>query len=169
MEANMEHDVSDEEGEGELETSAGFSEDSDCTLVESEDESDFLTLRNTMLDSSMLMFNNGEAAADPPQIVSVGYLDNTRWSQSVYAHTPTSGKSDRCNLPWATNWCRRWALLADISRVDKDRKRLIFESAAPSIGFIPKDDTGPHFILPGKHKYLENDELWGPKLGNSDT
>ena len=157
MEANMEHDVSDEESESELETS-GFSEDSDCTLVESEDESDFLTLRNTMLDSSISMFNNGQAAADPPQIVSVGYFDNTRWSQSVYTYTSTSGKSDRDNLPWATNWCRRWALLIDISRVGKDRKRLIFESDR-SIGFIPKNDTGPHSILAGKRKYLANDEL----------
>ena len=155
MEADMEHDTSDEESENELETSAstGFSDDSDSTLVESEDESDLLNLRNAILDLSIPMINNDE---EPPQILSVGYLDNTSWSQSVYTHISKSKKSDRKDLPWATNWYHRWAFLVDISRVDKDRKRLLFDPGASPIEFIPtiKDDTGPHFTLAGKHKVL---------------
>ena len=168
MEVDMEQDASDEESESELETSAstGFSDDSDCTLVESENESD---LRNTILDSSIAMINND---AEPPQILSVGYLDNASWSHSVYTHASKSKKLDRKEFPWATNWYRRWALLVDISRGDdKDRKHyLLFEPAAPPNEFIPtvKDDTGPHFTLTGKHKYLANDELWNSKLGNSN-
>lgn len=166
MEVDMEQDASDEESESELETSAstGFSDDSDCTLVESENESD---LRNTILDS--LTINND---VEPPQILSVGYLDNTSWSQSVYTHSSKSKKLDRKeDLPWPTNWYRRWALLVDISRGgNKDQKHLLFEPAAPPTEFIPtvKDDTGPHFTLAGKHKYLANDELWNSKLRNSN-
>ena len=168
MEVDMEQDVSDEESESELETSAstGFSDDSDCTLVESENESD---LRNTILDSSIPMkFNND---AELPRILSVGYLDNTSWSQSVYTHASKSKKLDGKDFPWATNWYRRWALLVDISRGgNKDRKKhLLFEPTAP-VEFIPtvKDDTGTHFTLAGKHKYLANDELWNSKFGNSN-
>jgi hypothetical protein len=161
MEADMEHDMSDEESENELETSAstGFSDDSDSTLVESENESDLSNLRNVILDSSILMFNSD---AEPPQILSVGYLDNTNWSQSVYSHISKSKKLDRKDSPWATNWYRRWALLVDMSRRDKDRKRLLFGP----IELIPtvKDDTGPHFTLAGKRRYLENDEVWTSKL-----
>ena len=156
MDMEMEQDTSDEESESELETSAstGFSDDSDCTLVESENESD---LRNTILDS--ITINND---AEPLQILSVGYLDNRSWSQSVYSHTSKFKKSDRKNLPWATNWYRRWALLVEISREHKkDGKHLRFEPAAPPFECIPtvKDDTGPHFTLAVKHKCLENDEL----------
>ena len=167
MEVDTEQDASDEEeSESELETSAstGFSDDSDCTLVESENEMD---LRSTILDS--ITINND---AEPPQILSVGYLDNTSWSQSVYTLASKSKRMDRKDLPWPTNWYHRWALLVDISRGgNKDRKPLLFESAAPPIGFIPtvKDDTGPHFTLAGKkHKYLANDEPWNSKVGNSN-
>ena len=157
LEVDMEQDVSDEESESELETSAstGFSDDSDSTLVESESEGDLLNLRNAILDSSIPMINDD---AELPQVLSVGYLDNTKWSQSVYTHI---SRLDRKDLPWATNWYGRWAFLIDISRADKNRKHLLFDPAAPPIGFIPntKDDTGPHFTLAGKHKYLENDEL----------
>ena len=163
---DMEQDASDEESESELEMSAsiGFSDDSDCTLVESENESD---LRYTILDSSITMIDND---AEPLQILSVGYLDNMSWSQSVYTHASKSKKLDRKDFPWATNWYHRWALLVDISRGDnKDRKHLLFEPTAPPIEFIPtvKDDTGPHFTLTGKHMYLANDELWNSKLENS--
>ena len=157
----MEQDMSDEESENELETSAsmGFSDDSDSTLVESENESDLSNLRNAILDSSISMFNSD---AEPPQIFSVGYLDNANWSQSVYSHISKFKKSDRKDSPWATNWYRRWALLVDMSHRDKDRKRLLFGP----IELIPtvKDDTGPHFTLAGKRKYLENDEVWTSKL-----
>jgi hypothetical protein len=163
MEVDMEQDASDEESESELETSAS-SDDSDCTLVESENESDF---RNT---TSIPMTNND---AEPPQILSVGYLNNTSWTQSVYTHALKSKKLDRKDLPWATNWYRRWALLVDISRDgdNKDQKHLVFKFAAPPIEIIPtvKDDTGPHFTtFAGRHKYLANDELWNSKLGNSN-
>jgi hypothetical protein len=164
MEVDMEQDTSDGESESELETSAstGFSDDSDSTLVESESEGDLSNLRNAILDSSIPIINND---AEPPQILSVGYLDNTSWSQSVYTHILKSNKSDRKDLPWATNWYRRWAFLIDISRRDKDRKRLLFGPVAPTSEFIPtiKDDTRPHFALAGKHEYLANDELCTPK------
>ena len=159
MEEDVEQDASDEESESELETSTstGFSDDSDCTLVESENESD---LRNTILDSSITMINND---AELPQILSVGYLDNTSWSHSVYTHASKSKKMDRKNFPWATNWYGRWALLVDISRGgNKDQKKhLFFERTARPVEFIPtvKDDTGTHFTLAGKHKDLANDEL----------
>jgi hypothetical protein len=164
MEVDVEQDVSDEESESELETSAstGFSDDSDCTLVESENESDS---RDTILDT-ITIYN----VAELPQILSVGYLDNTSWSHSLYTHTSKSRKLDREDMPWATNWYRRWALLVDISRGgNKDRKHLVFEPVTP-IDFIPtvKDDTGPHFTFAGKHKYLANDELSISKLGNSN-
>lgn len=162
MEIDMEQDASDEESESELETSAstGFSDDSDCTLVESESESD---LRNTILGS--ITINND---AEPPRILSVGYLDNTSWSQSVYTHASKSRKLDRKDMPWATNWYRRWALLVDISC--GGNKDLVFGPVAPPIDFIPtvKDDTGPHFTLAGKHKYLAIDELSNSELGNSN-
>ena len=163
---DMEQDASDEESESELEMSAstGFSDDSDCTLVESENESD---LKNTILDPSITINND----AEPTQILSVGYLDNTSWSQSVYTHALKSKKMDRKDLPWATNWYRRWALLVDISRgADKDRKHLLFGPASPPLEFIPtvKDDIGPHFTLTGKHKYLANNELCNSKPGNSN-
>ena len=53
---DMEQDTSGEESESELEMSAsiGFSDDSDCTLVESENESD---LRYTILDLSISIVN----------------------------------------------------------------------------------------------------------------
>ena len=164
MEVGMEQDASDEESESELETSAstGFSEDSDCTLVESENESDS---RNTILDS--ITINND---AELPQILSVGYLDTTSWSQTVYTHASKSRKLGRKDLPWATNWYRRWALLVDISRGgNKDRTHLVFRPVVP-IELIPtvKDDTGPNFTLAGKHKYLGNDDLSNSKLGNSN-
>jgi hypothetical protein len=170
MEVDMEQDASDEESESELETSAstGFSDDSDCTLVESENETYESDLRNTIMDSSITKINND---AELPRILSVGYLDNTSWSQSVYTHTSKYKKLDRKDFPWATNWYHRWALLVDISRGgNKDHKHLLFEPAAPPIEFIPtvKDDTGPHFTLAGKHKYLVNDEMWNSKLGNSN-
>ncbi|KAF8806589.1 hypothetical protein BYT27DRAFT_7191149 [Phlegmacium glaucopus] len=165
MEADIEAEGSDEESESELDmsASAGFSDDSDSTLVESENESDLLNLRNTILDSTMI--DNNEVAAASPQVLSVGYLDDMNWSRSVYTHIPKSKNLDCKNLPWATNWYHRWALLVDISHGDKDRKHLPFGSAAPPIEFIPtiKDETGPHFILAGKHKNLANNELW---LGN---
>jgi hypothetical protein len=162
MEEDMEQDASDEESENELETSAsmGFSDDSDCTLVESENESDST---NTILD--LITINND---AELPQILSVGYLDNTSWSQSVYTHASKSRKSDRKDMPWATNWYRRWSLLVDIScGGNKDHKHLVFEPVTPE--FIPtvKDHTGPHFTFAGKHKYLANDELSNSTLGNS--
>ena len=165
MEADMEQDASDEESESELDTSAstGFSDDSDYTLVESENESD---LRNTILDS--ITINND---AELPQILSVGYLDYTSWSQSVYTHGSNIKKLDRKDMPWATNWYRRWALLVEISRGgNKDRKHLAFEPAALPAKFIPtfQDDSGPNFTLAGKHIYLANDELWNSELGNSN-
>lgn len=171
MEVDTEQEASDEESETELETSTsmGFSDDSDSTLVESENESDALFLRNTILDS--ITINNDEIAAESPQVLSVGYLDNTSRSESLCVHITKSKKSDCNKLPWATNWYRRWALLANISRGNQDRKHLLFKPVAPTIEFVPnlKDDTGPHFILDGKHKYLANDELWNSKLGNSDN
>ena len=165
MEIDMEQDASDEESESELETSAstGFSDDSDCTLVESENEGDS---RYTILDS--ITINND---AELPQILSVGYLDNTSWSQSVYTGASKSRKLDRKDFPWATNWYRRWALLVDIFRGgNKDRKHLVFETVGPPIDFIPsvKNVSGPHFSFAGKHKYLANDELLNSKLGNSN-
>jgi len=154
MEVDMEQDE-ESESEPETSTSTGFGDDSDSTLVESENESD---LRNTILDSSITMINSD---AELPQILSVGYLDNTSWSRSVYTHASKSKKLVRKDMPWATNWYRRWALLVDISRGDnQDRKFLVFEPAAPPIGIIPtvKDDSGPHFFTPaGKRKYLVND------------
>jgi len=168
MEAETEEEASDEESESELEmsASAGFSDDSDSTLVESENESDLLNLRNTILDSTMI--KNDEVAAELPQVLSVGYLDKTGWSRSVYTHIPKLKKSNCKNIPWATNWYHRWALLVNISHGDKDHKHLLFGSAAPPIEFVPtiKNDTGPHFSFTGKHKYLANDELWNSKLGN---
>lgn len=173
MEVDTEQDASDEESDGELEMSASveFSDDSDSTLVESENESDSLTLRNAMLDSSISTINNDEATAEPLQIPSVGYLDNTNWSKSVYNHSPKLKKPDHNDLPWATNWYGRWTLLLDISRRDENRKRLLFESDASTSEFVPtiQDDTGPHFILTGKHKDLANESLWNSKLGNLDT
>ena len=108
--ANIE-DVSDEESECELETSAstGYSDDSDSTLVESENESDLLNLRNAMLDS--MRIHDDEIA---PQALSVGYLDNASWSRSVYTKVSKPNKSDCDKLPWATNWYDRWALLVNI-------------------------------------------------------
>ena len=165
MEVDVEQDVSDDESESELETSAstGFSDDSDCTLVESENESDS---RSTILDS-ITIYNVEEL----PQILSVGYLDNTSWSHSLYTHASKFRKLDRKDMPWATNWYRRWALLVDISRGGKkDRKHLVFEPVAPPIDFIHtvKDDTGPHFTFTGRRKDLANDELSNSKLGKSN-
>ena len=53
---DMEQDASDEESESELEmlASIGFNDDSDCTLVESENESD---LRYTILDLLISIMN----------------------------------------------------------------------------------------------------------------
>lgn len=165
MEVDMEQDASDEESESELETSAStwFSDDSDCTLVDSENESDS---RNTILDS-ITIYN----VAELPQILSVGYLDNTSWSHSLYSHASKFRKLDRKDMPWATNWYRRWALLVDISRGGKkDRKDLVFKPVTPPMDFIPtvKGDTGPHFIFAGRHKHLANDELSNSKLGTSN-
>jgi hypothetical protein len=131
--------------------------------VESENESDS---KNTILD--LITINND---AELPQILSVGYLDNTSWSQSVYTHASKSRKLDRKDMPWATNWYHRWALLVDIScGGNKDRKHLVFEPLALPIECIPtvEHDTGSHFTFAGKHKYLANDDLSNSKLGNSN-
>ncbi|KAF8161337.1 hypothetical protein B0H34DRAFT_375989 [Crassisporium funariophilum] len=149
-------DTSDGESESEMDTSAstGCSDDSDSTLVESESESDLLQYSKLAISptsklddiwedqdqeftqsSSLVLSGVRVSHLSPGQHFS----DKSSWSQFVYINNPKTKDSGDKTPSWATNWYRRWDLLVDLSRRNRNREHALFESSAPPLELSPAD------------------------------
>ncbi|KAF8963659.1 hypothetical protein BDZ97DRAFT_1919657 [Flammula alnicola] len=170
-----EDDSSDGESENGLETSVStnFSDDSDTTLVESENETDTTdppqlvistttTCSNTKGDSE----ESQDEYVDPSSTVAFAtqspskhlngqlVLNTMGWSRSLKAVStkPKPRNLDNIRPPWATNWYRRWELLVDLSRQDRDRQDASFGVNTPPLEILPSamDIAGKPFFV-GRH------------------
>lgn len=134
------------ESESELETSASthFSDDSDATLVESENEYDqpVADANPKGRNRSDKIQNSGD---QPPSVGGVTgrssspffrgrlILDRTSWSQAPNNLNPKSRNVAPLKPTWATNWYHRWEFLLDMARQD----RTIFDGAALPLNISP--------------------------------
>ena len=134
------------ESEGELETSASthFSDDSDTTLVESENEYDQPVADASPKDKnrSDKIQNNGDQSPSMDSIAGQSsspflsgrlILDRTSWSQAPNDVNPKSRNAVPLKPTWATNWYHRWEFLVDMARRDK----AIFDGAARPLDISP--------------------------------
>lgn len=134
------------ESESELGTSASthFSDDSDTTLVESENEYD-----QPVTDASPKVKNKSDKIQDnsdqpgsvdgmagqssSPFLSGRLILDRTSWSQAPNDVNPKSRTAEPLKPTWATNWYHRWEFLIDMAR----RDRAIFNGAALPLDISP--------------------------------
>jgi hypothetical protein len=137
------------ESESELETSASthFSDDSDATLVESENECDQGNLgTSTANPNGKTKFDkiqdnadrspSGDAGQSSSPLLSGRLIfDRASWPQATKHVNPKSRNADHLKPTWATNWYHRWELLVELARHDRDRVHAMFEGAAPPSNF----------------------------------
>ena len=134
------------ESENELETSASthFSDDSDTTLVESENEYD-----QPVTEASPKAKNKSDKIQDnsarPPYVDGIAgqssssflsgrlIFDRTSWAQAPNDVNPKSRTAEPLKPMWATNWYHRWEFLLDMARRDK----AIFDGAALPFDISP--------------------------------
>jgi hypothetical protein len=177
------------DGEHELETSlsASFSEDSDATLVESENEAD---PPNTLFELSKAIvvrskvnvnFEELQAGRVGPSSISLFanqspskrsngplVLNKASWSRSM--STVAKGQRPR-NLdpikpPWPTNWYRRWELLVDLSRRGNHHREYLPEVHGSPVDIIPSltNASGQYFIVKHHPPDQDNDPTWDARL-----
>ncbi|PPQ93833.1 hypothetical protein CVT25_013542 [Psilocybe cyanescens] len=171
-------DFSDAESESELEmsVSTGFSDDSDATLVESESETDLPNLLANKLDikakdqseqGRMLEAGSSSTAISQSFFNSSGHtLDIGHWFRSVnLVHTKApSGFAGRTKSGRLTNWYRRWELLMELSRGDRNRRHLFSETVAPPLDIGPRVNNTRRFFLGHKETEADEDDAWNARL-----
>ncbi|KDR75636.1 hypothetical protein GALMADRAFT_248223 [Galerina marginata CBS 339.88] len=162
----------DSESETETSTSTGFSDDSDTTLVESESETDLPQLLKFNIGNAPKGKDDGDerekgsasSSSRPLHQISPGFssdqhiLDNDTWLKTMKDITSKLQTSDKNKAQWATTWYRRWELLVELSRHDRDRRHSMFEMNAPPLEIVPS----PKNDIPGRRFLL------GPESTKSD-
>jgi len=145
----------DGESENELETSTSTHscDDSDATLVESENECDQPNLGTSTANAipkSKTKFDKIQDDGDrtPPAGGVAGQssssllsgrliLDRVSWSRATKYFNSKSRNADNQKPMWATDWYHRWEFLVDLARQDTDRVHTMFEGAAPLLDLAP--------------------------------
>lgn len=125
------YDEDDDEGEVESLSSTQFSDDSDTTLVESENEADFLDTWHFDLKSRERPYgcvSPREGVVGPSSAVASIYQSPSKqFSEQLAARSSQRAESSymksqaRNRTPeyqWPTNWYQRWELLLGLSRQD---------------------------------------------------
>ncbi|KIM40344.1 hypothetical protein M413DRAFT_28827 [Hebeloma cylindrosporum] len=141
------------ESESELETSASthFSDDSDTTLVESENECDQPNAGTSAADAhpkdkdkSDKIQDYGEhphsvdgaaGQSSSPFLSGQLILDRASWSQAPNEVHPKSRDADLLKPTWPKNWYHRWELLVDMAQ--RDRAHAIFDGTALPLEISP--------------------------------
>ncbi|KAJ7485497.1 hypothetical protein FB451DRAFT_1554398 [Mycena latifolia] len=147
----------DEESEGESMaasmSTAGFSDDSDETLVESESERDVRSEDETLEEVDLDMDKDDKdlkAPVSPPRS-RPAYLTSKR-PPTLFASTSPSAPLPR----WETSWYKRWEILIELVRLDTERERaqhMAHKSPSPSLAV-----RTPRFFIGEEED--ENDESW---------
>ncbi|KAJ6595687.1 hypothetical protein DFH09DRAFT_1272970 [Mycena vulgaris] len=152
----------DEESEGESMaasmSTAGFSDDSDETLVESESERDMRSEDETLEEVDLGMDKDVKALVSSPRSRPAVYLSSKRplgLCASASAPPPR----------WETSWYKRWEILIELVRLDTERERAL-HPPVPSAALAVRP---PRFFIGEEED--ENDESWSEErwdevLGN---
>ncbi|KAJ7634709.1 hypothetical protein FB45DRAFT_865375 [Roridomyces roridus] len=149
---SVEEAEDDEDSEGEsLATSrstAGFSDDSDETLVES-DQSDDGTLEEVDLDGKKHDHEKSYTPSPPPNPSPI-YLSSKRQGKVPLPH-------------WETSWYKRWEILIELVRLDTERERAQQQQLAESQQSSSPPSLAvrtPRFFIGDDEDENECDESW---------
>ncbi|KAF8190788.1 hypothetical protein BJ912DRAFT_1058520 [Pholiota molesta] len=154
----------------ECEDSKAFSEDSDATLVESENEADppnSFELSKAIVARSKVNVNFEESQAGTRSNGPL-VLNKASWSRSM--STVAKGQRPR-NLdpikpPWPTNWYRRWELLVDLSRRGNHHREYLPEVHGSPTDIMPSltNASGQYLIVKHHPPDQDNDPTWDARL-----
>ncbi|KAJ7126052.1 hypothetical protein C8R44DRAFT_118971 [Mycena epipterygia] len=185
----------DEESEGESMaasvSTAGFSDDSDETLVESESDHEEREVRDEALedvdlgdDNDMDKDGDDDGKAPRSRPTPNAYLDSKRTLGVSCAALPPPPR-------WQTSWYKRWEILLELVRLDTEREHALQRSAGHPSQFESQSAATPCSTSPslavrtprffigeaeeeGNEEENENDDSWSEErwdkvlgLGNS--
>lgn len=177
------------DGEHELETSlsTSFSDDSDATLVESENEADPPRTPSELLKVIVVRskvnvnFEETQAGKVGPSSISLFanqspskrtngalVLNKTSWSRSMntVAKAQRPRNLDPIKPPWLSNWYRRWELLVDLSRRNNNHRDFLPEISGPPTDIMPSlmNPPGQYSIVKYHPSDQDNDPTWDARL-----